>query len=1078
MILPFLCLCMQPGHVALSQDIVIAAPTVALCMRQGVVVSLTNRLTGENYATPRAEAGSLPALRSLGRTLAARDSTASATPKSRDVTLHGGASSTLQWAGKSRLTTRLNLEKKGGISLQQSAATSEPGLYGVAWSIAFVPEKFEVLVPGNSGQRFGADAPYETREFDYPMGWEAPFVIIQGARGGVLIQAEDPAMTPKMLTVDRLVGGFRISLESRNQAPWSSVRSLTGCRWIVRGYAGPWQVGVAMYRSWAAKTYGLRAVAAKRPAWAAGIRSVAIVGMDLQTIRLLAHHVVPQRTLLYVPGWRRDGYDRNYPDYTAAPEFGPFVAEAHRLGFRVMPHVNYFGCDPKNPEYERFRRYQMKDPMTGQLLWWDWKLADPPIRFAYINPASREWRKLFVERMKTFCRQYDIDALHLDQTLCIFNDANGRIDGMTCAEGNLALHKELKEALPDVALSGEGLNEITCRYEEFAQRHVWGVDHTTGRWNERSIAMAHPVSSAVLLPYTSMYGYLGMPNPDHAPDLYRAWMRAYERFGVIPTYAWPSQEQLRAPSPAVRGLLRRIGLAMRYALSPDFSATWQPGEIFVWRVGDGGRLRYVADQGVALQLRLPGEQRYSTLQRRLEGVERYAGPGSVPGWPAYDRNTIQGLDPSQRYEWTPEPRDLTALHVEAIPSGWHVARAGRHGDLFRIELASHRAGMRTLRLWEEAKTAHAGVVGPSGRAVKVPGVSCSDDASGGAVRPDGDGLFMHPPWKGLPADRAGRTGLRTFVEYRLRLPQVAELRLEAGAEIRPGAGETDGVRFTAAVWPEDEPDQRLVTNVLAVPGETRPIRLNLSRFQGKRIVLLLEADAGPAGDPTFDWGRLDQPRIVVEEVPGAGPRGEIMISGTKPVGRVLLAGGEAIVGRRPDGISITLPLPNVVTIPFTDPVIVPGTPDAQGVLLKLANLPLAARTRSESGMEGRAPQFAPGVGPAVCGGVERPAIHAHPPGQGCTLLDYHLKLPETPCRLVTAMGIRDGSKSTGVGFRVEVNGRQLFAKDTRPGTGWTPVVVDLSAYAGKEILLTLVTDALGAYDFDWAAWADPHLATL
>ena len=94
-------------------------------------------------------------------------------------------------------------------------------------------------------------------------------------------------------------------------------------------------------------------------------------------------------------GW----YAAGFVSYEAAPAFGPFVAEAHRLGFRVMPHVNYFGCDPKHPLYDRFRPWQVRDPFTKELQWWNWDKADPPIRFAYINPASRAWRELFISRM-------------------------------------------------------------------------------------------------------------------------------------------------------------------------------------------------------------------------------------------------------------------------------------------------------------------------------------------------------------------------------------------------------------------------------------------------------------------------------------------------------------------------------------------------------------------------------------------------------------------------------------------------------------------------------------------------------
>ena len=79
----------------------------------------------------------------------------------------------------------------GDILVQQEGHLSTNGLVGASWGIASVPDQVEVLVPGCSGQRFGADAPAQRRTFDYPMMWEAPFVLIQGQRGGVIIWADD-----------------------------------------------------------------------------------------------------------------------------------------------------------------------------------------------------------------------------------------------------------------------------------------------------------------------------------------------------------------------------------------------------------------------------------------------------------------------------------------------------------------------------------------------------------------------------------------------------------------------------------------------------------------------------------------------------------------------------------------------------------------------------------------------------------------------------------------------------------------------------------------------------------------------
>jgi len=1074
MILHAIAIATLVGSAAVKPDVAVTTPSVRVEMRQGMIVGLTNCTTGERYVAPPLQ---LPKLCGLH------------TPQTVHYTTEGarmvrnpaakGAGFETQWPGVGRVSTRLMPHAaSGGVQLEQTASVNAPGLSGASWGVAFIPERWEVLVPGNSGQRFSSDAPYETRTFEYPMEWEAPFVLVQGPKGGVLIQAADPRMRPKALTVERVVGGFRLRFESRNEAPFERLTRLQGCPWLIRAYKGPWQTGAALYRAWATAAYRLQPLAPRRPRWASEIALVAIVGMDIPTIRLLAQHVDPHKTLLYVPSWRKDGYDRNYPDYTPLPEFGPFVAEAHRLGFRVMPHVNYFGCDPLNPEYQRFRQYQMRDPYTGQPLWWDWKPAEPPIKFAYINPASRQWRSLFVERMKALCSAYAIDALHLDQTLCIFNDANGRIDGMSCAEGNIALHRELKEALPDVALSGEGLNEITCRYEQFAQRHVRGIDHVAGAWNDRQLGMAHPISSAVLLPFTTMYGYLGLPNPNQAPDLYAAWLRAYERFGVIPTYAWPTAQELEGAIPAgVRSVLRRVQLFMDQRPVPDLASAWQPDELFVWRLQSGGRMRYVRRQGVALEVRLAGDSNYRTVERRLEGIETFHGAGSVANWPAYTENAIIGLNPSQRYEWSPDPPDLAALHLTSLPAGWHVARTGRHTDLLRLELASHARDVREVRLWEDADRARAGVVRSGDRTVAVPGIEFTDDLSGGTVRPEGEGFFMHPPWKGLSAHTEERAKPRTFVEYRLQLPDVPGLRFEARARLDPNAGESDGVRFTVTARPAKGAGPVLNASAVGAAGRSDAISLDLDALRGKAIILRIEEDAGPRGDPTFDWGRLDRPRIVFDPARRPAVRGTVTFAGGHTVDRVLTGFGSATLRPLPAGGTVVeLDLPNVLVIPFAEPLPVQASNRSAGtVLLSLADLPLNIRTRSYTGIEGPPPMYGPAIGPATCNGVERLSIHEHPPQKGCSLLDYHLKLPNAPCMLATAIGIRDGSKSAGVGFRVEVNGRVLFSQDLKPGSGWIPVDVDLAPYAGREIVLTLVTDALEEFNFDWAVWAEPKL---
>ncbi len=123
-------------------------------------------------------------------------------------------------------------------------------------------------------------------------------------------------------------------------------------------------------------------------------------------------------------------------------------------------------------------------------------------------------------------------------------------------------------------------------------------------------------------------------------------------------------------------------------------------------------------------------------------------------------------------------------------------------------------------------------------------------------------------------------------------------------------------------------------------------------------------------------------------------------------------------------------------------------------------------------------------------GDRRHVIGVHPAwrkGWGDVLLDYHVKLPEgTPAHLDFATAIRDNTAtepaSDGVEFRVLVSDggtfKNIFTRFSL-AKRWEPATVDLSAYAGREITLRLVTDPGPAHNTvcDQSYWAEPTLST-
>jgi hypothetical protein len=921
------------------------------------------------------------------------------------------------------------------------------------------PDNWDVLVPGHSGLRFGADAPYGTHQLEYPLAWEAQFVLLQGKRGGLLIFAEDNAERFKALHLEHQRGRFLIGFETRCTAPFEPLTETTSVRWRVHAYEGSWLVGAGFYRQWAEKTFGLAEVRAKQPAWVKEVQFVVITDLDAEKLKLLARSVEPRQTLLYVPDWRRDGYDRNYPDYTARAGFAEQMKQARDLGFRVMLHVNYFGCTPENPAYKEMQPFHIRDPFTQALLYWDWQRATPPIKFAYVNPAAKTWRQLFVRKMVEVCQQFQPDALHLDQTLCIYNDAHGVIDGMNMMQGNLALHRELCDALPQVALSGEGLNEITCRYESFAQRHLYGLNFIDAEWTDGLLAQAHPVSSSLLTSCTTLYGYLGMTNPQ-MEDFYFATRSAYERLGVLPTLAFPSREQLQSPSPLVKSLLNEARWFQQNRPQPDYAPTgapdWSRDTLFAYRTTDGKRAEYRRD-ATGVILAVSQLSQWQTVSRRVTGVTSLPLPGRIDGWRAYDETRLLGLNPKRSYLYVDEPRDMSAFHVRSLPDTVTIRRVGIRPEFAVLSFDDRLATVADLR--EFSGALRSGETLRDGATRQADGFFQSD--TGTSVQPQGEGIFAHPPWK------AKTTGY-AWLEFDVQLPPDAPARFETGVGLtsEQAARESDGVTFR--VFVKSHNTLTVEKRSKFVPPE--PLALDLSSLRGQKITLRLETHPGETVN--FDWAIWTRPRVVLTKPRQAQVE---VVSPQEIIGgvacKVAQASADARIGRLPTGCrryTLTLPLSGSAFLLFSRPQPVKPPTD-------LRTLPFSTGLVFGEGHETPPRDFMRGIpATATVKSVTKEGFSAHPPQRGQTHIDFLLTLPNEPLQLTGFAGIRDGAegKCQGVGFRVEVNGEKVWSADVKPGGDWTPFNVSLAPFASRTVVLTFITDSLGGYDYDWAHWGE------
>lgn len=935
--------------------------------------------------------------------------------------------------------------KSGDLTVSGHCQTSRPGVWGLGWSIGRIPLHYAIIVPGHSGVRLTADSPDARQTFDYPMGWEAQLVIVEGPGHGFYVWSDDAAGRYKRLIVSRSAAGWELTLVTLADAPFDQLRECRAAPWRLNVYAGDWRVPARRYRQWMQTRFQPTPLAEQQPTWVRQIRACVIMGLNREVLESLPRHFDPPQTLLYLPTWRAAGYDRNYPDYDAVlAEFEPFLLRARQLGFRVMVHTNYFGVDPLHPLYERFEPFQVRSPWgSHERQWWLWERADPVIRFAYINPALRAWREHFVAAMVRLCRRFPVDALHLDQTLCIYNDHHGRIDGQSMLEGNLALHRELRAALPQVALSGEGLNEVTCSQEAFAQRHAWGLNHADSTWSEGRLRCAHPISSYLFLPYTKIYGYLGYAPPE-SDQLYAAWNEAYEHWGVLPTLKVWSRRPAR-PSPFARQLEAEVAFYQGQRVDADLEADWPLTVAFPLRTADGRRAERTVDGRLTC-----GAQ---TISRTVHGANQVTTPATIPDWRAYDEQHLLGLDPERRYPLFNEPRDPQAFHVAQLPDGLIVEE---------VVLASDLATVRTrpvvcvvADLLRELERARCGSRVPGRPVVEVDGPL--QGADGAQFTASFETLAAHPAWKGATGP--------AYARFQVRLPREGTLRFRSEIHLGKDAtkpGRSDGVTFGVLA----EAGQRQLRRTIHCTSEVpQSLELDLAPLAGQTITLELTVDPGPKRHASFDWARWQSPRV---EQRGARP-GPLTVVASGDWANALGPAGRVSVKRQGLRWTLDAPQPGAVFLLRKEPALATLPAD----LVRQARVVV---TVSDSGLLLDHPPVA-GVSPATVaiGGVERSGLRAHPPDHGRTVAHLPLRLPVGAAEFHGWIGIA-GSRSEGVVFSVEANGQPLVRRRLLPGQ-WEEVRASLARWAGQTVVLSLTTDSDGPFSYDWAHWGEPQIVT-
>ena len=556
---------------------------------RGVITYLNNKLTDETY-TLSPETNRMPDFRARTGMLRRGISTHKASiveiqkVNPRQVEM-------LFRKGDNKIRLLVSIEPfTNDLLISGDCVSDSPGASGMQWGIENLNlQNLRLIIPSEKKQIIDASFGLKSAKFRYPSYyWEAQLVIIEAERGGFYVRGTDPTFQFKELHYQSDADSFGLEFRTHNHAPWDTLTSAQSITWRLNTYAGDWCVPAQIHRDWMESAFDPRRLS-DVPAWVSDIGLLVGINMlhtRIEMFKEIAKVVDPTKTLLYFVEWRKEGKDTNYPDYSNPHEkFELYLETARTHGYRVMLHVNVHNCSPNHPLYPQFNRFQIRH-LNGELSGYLWNEIDNPHRNAHISLASSQWRNLLVQRFKAVWEKYKPDAFYLDTAHLVINDANGLIEGLSSAQGNVLLHQALAEATPGVMFSGEGLHEVTFFRESLATRGFTEPPY-------------HPLSAFLFSPYTRFHG--ASNTPATREPRYYLWLETAETQGYLPTlWIW---RQGILDLPLTQEILAVARRWQELGLSPDIGCDWGPDTLFQYtsRTGETITHQDTAEGSILIQ---------------------------------------------------------------------------------------------------------------------------------------------------------------------------------------------------------------------------------------------------------------------------------------------------------------------------------------------------------------------------------------------------------------------------------------------------------------------------------------------
>ncbi len=562
------------------------------------------------------------------------------------------------------------LKPSGDLQITMRGKENSPGTAAVALFCENFNPKTEYIVPLLQGFKFkpAREKPFVTVAH-WPRPMPVPLMIGETGKGAFGIWVAEPGTRDRFFYMFNRPDRFGFAFETVNHAPFRQYKQITSSPVRLNVYKGNWLKPAAAFKNWWSKTFKPDL---KKDRPGANICAIA------QNFKISGD--MPGQFVHFVAqDWKKFDHVGDGGLFPKNIKKGPelrkltqkFLERTRKLGGFNMVYQNIGHMNSSHPDAKKFHDYRVVNPFADER---ELKRkgegnfeVDPKIMARtsfHVNCAYKPWQDLQRWWANQTYDKFGIKGEYLDVAAGQPNSLFGKIDGKSDSDGLLELFRMIKQDRPDRFITVEYLSSLTAREVDGGWLGYDNWFHQLSgypcgpKWRA---AHVHPLMGYLFNDYAHIYwkGHNSIP----------AFNEALGRIPMTPftNYSEKNAVMDYAMSQTFPEFWGRL-LAKR-KLKPVYPENWNADVLAYYRDWAGNLYEVRAEvpgEGIFYQVKPSGER--SLVYHRISGRSRAkVEPGKgVEGWIAYADDQAIGLNPAKNYYYFGNPR-ISDWEITRLP---------------------------------------------------------------------------------------------------------------------------------------------------------------------------------------------------------------------------------------------------------------------------------------------------------------------------------------------------------------------------------------------------------------------------